>query len=131
MAGPYLLGFGVVAAAVMAQTALDPGLSTFWERTVANQADRESPFSVWGQADLELLQTAVKAAVAGLAVAVAFVPRRRGPVTVAALGAAVMIALQLTLEHWFYLYIPWFAPFLFVALLARDGATARPAPSPG
>ena len=59
----------------------------------------------------------VKASVVGLALLVAFVPRRRSPVTVAALGAAVLIALQLTVEHWFYLYIPWFLPFLFIALL--------------
>jgi hypothetical protein len=44
-------------------------------------------------------------------------------VTVAALGAAVLIALQLTVDHWFYLYLPWFLPFLFVALLARNSVT--------
>ena len=56
----------------------------------------------------------------GLALLVAFRPRARSPVTVAALGAAVLIALQLTVEHWFYLYIPWFLGFLLVALLARE-----------
>ena len=29
-----------------------------------------------------------------------------------------MIAMQLTIDHWFYLYIPWFLPFLLIALLA-------------
>ena len=29
-----------------------------------------------------------------------------------------MIGMQLTVDHWFYLYIPWFLPFLLVALLA-------------
>jgi hypothetical protein len=131
--GPYLLAFAVVAAAVMAQTLIDPGLSTFWDRTIGNQVGRSSPFSVWGQVDsLGWLQTALKAAVAALAVLVAFVPRKRDPVAIAALGAAVLLALQLTVEHWFYLYIPWFAAFLFVALLARDEprATKRPGPSP-
>jgi hypothetical protein len=131
--GPYLLAFVVVAAAVMAQTLIDPGLSTFWERTIGNQVGRSSPFSVWGQVDsLGWLHTALKAAVAALAVLVAFVPRKRDPVAIAALGAAVLLALQLTVEHWFYLYIPWFAAFLFVALLARDEprATKRPGPSP-
>jgi hypothetical protein len=28
-----------------------------------------------------------------------------------------MIGLQLTLTHWFYLYIPWFLPFALLALL--------------
>ena len=54
----------------------------------------------------------------GFAVVVAFVPRRRDPVAVAALGAAALIALQLALEHWFYLYVVWFLPLVFVALLA-------------
>ena len=48
----------------------------------------------------------------------AFVPRRRDPITVAALGAATLIALQLALEHWFYLYLVWFLPLAFVALFA-------------
>ena len=51
--------------------------------------------------------------------AVAFVPRRRDVITVAALGAAVLIALQLGVTHWFYLYLVWFLPLLLIALLAR------------
>ena len=45
----------------------------------------------------------------------------------AALGAAVLIAVQLTATHWFYLYIVWFVPFVLVALLAapRGRATSR------
>ena len=39
----------VVTLVVMAETLLDPGLSTFWDRTIGNQAGRDSPFSVWGQ----------------------------------------------------------------------------------
>ena len=114
----------------MAETLLDPGLSTFWDRTIGNQAGRDSPFSVWGQEDsLEWLHTVLKALVAVLALAVAIVPRRRDPVTVAALGAAVLIALQLTVEHWFYLYIPWFAGFLFLALLARQDSAPESSPA--
>ena len=47
--------------------------------------------------------------------------------TVAALGAAVLIALQLTVTHWFYLYIVWFLPLLLIALLgaARRHGTGR------
>ena len=112
---------------VMAETLLDPGLSTFWDRTVGNQAGRESPFSVWGQeASLGWLHTLVKAGAAGLALLVAFLPRLRSPVTVAALGAAVLIAVELTVEHWFYLYIPWFFAFLLVAWLAREPADIDP-----
>jgi hypothetical protein len=118
--GPFAIAFVVTVGLAMGQTLLDPGLSTFWDRTIGNQAGRDSPFSVWGQEpSLGWLHAAVKVFAVGLALLVAFVPRRRDPVTVAALGAAVLIALQLTVDHWFYLYIPWFLPFLFVALLAR------------
>jgi hypothetical protein len=125
VAALFAAAFAITIALAMAQTLLDPGLSTFWESTIGNQAGRDSPFSVWGQEpSLEWLHTAVKAAAVGLALLVAFVPRRRDPVTVAALGAAVLIALQLTVDHWFYLYLPWFLPFLFVALLARNSVSA-------
>ena len=65
---------------------------------------------------LEWLQTVVKVAAVGLALAVAFVPRRPDERQVAALGAAVLIALQLAVTHWFYLYVVWFVPFVLVAV---------------
>ena len=46
-------------------------------------------------------------------------------VGLAALAAAVVIALQLGVTHWFYLYIVWFLPFVLVALFARYGEPAR------
>ena len=48
------------------------------------------------------LQTLSKLFAVGLAVAVFFVPRTRTPVQVAALAAAVLIAVQVTANHWFY-----------------------------
>ena len=66
-----------------------------------------------------------------LALAVAFVPRRKTPVQVAALAAAVLIAVQLGATHWFYLYVVWFAPLALVACMApwrgagRDRAAGR------
>jgi hypothetical protein len=116
----YLGGFLAAAVLIFAHPAIDPGLVTFWERTIGSQAGRESPFSIWGQTDLEGLHTVVKLTAAGLAVAVAFVPRRRSLAQIGALGAAVMIAVQLTAEHWFYLYIVWFLPLLLLALGARE-----------
>ncbi len=47
---------------------------------------------------------------------------------VAALAAAVLIALQLSVDHWFYLYIPWFFGPLLIALVAIDSADKREAP---
>ena len=122
----FALAFALTAAALLAGPAVDPGLATFWHRTVATQTDRSSPFSVWGQVpSLGWLRTLVEIGVAGLAVAVAFVPRRRDLRQVAALGAAIMIGVELTLDHWFYLYIPWFLPFFLVALALGDGVANR------
>ena len=124
-------GFAAVAALALAPVALGDGLGTFYDRTLGFQADRGSPFSVWGLYDLPGRSLALGAALV-LAVAVAFVPRRRDPVAVAALGAATLIALQLALEHWFYLYLVWFLPLSFVALLSGrridsiDSARAEP-----
>ena len=88
---PYAAAFALVTLAVMAQTLFEPGLDVFWDRTVGNQAGRDSPFSVWGQADLDWLHTIVKVAVVALAVAGGVRPAPPGLVTVAALGAAVMV----------------------------------------
>ncbi len=101
---------------------LRPGLELFWERTLGFQSERSCPFSVWGlYAGLDALQALMTVAAAALAVAVALFPRERDEVTVAALGAAVLIALQLAVTHRFYLYLVWFLPLMLIALLApRD-----------
>jgi len=124
----FVLSFALVAAAVTLWPALDPGLQTVYESTVGYQAGRDSPFSIWGQApSLEPLRIAILVGTAGLSLLLAFVPRRKSLVQVAALGAALLIALQLTMQHWFYLYIVWFYPLLLVAM----ATTAEgPAPSP-
>ena len=113
----------------MLQTLINPGGATFFDRTIASQIDRDSPFSVWGQApSLDRLQLAVQIAAAVLAILVAFVPRHRTLPQVAALAAAVLIAVQLTADHWFYLYIVWFAPAALVGL-CRDVSRSRDRPS--
>jgi hypothetical protein len=62
-------------------------------------------------------------------VAVAFVPRRRDIVGLSALAAAVLIALQLGVTHWFYLYIAWFLGPALIALLGdAEPAERRAAP---
>jgi hypothetical protein len=117
-----------VGALAMLPTLLDPGLSTFWERTVESQVDRDSPFSIWGQEpDLEPLRTGLMIATVALALLVAFVPRRRTLPRIAALAAAILIALQLTAEHWFYLYIVWFFPLACAALAGEEPRRPTPA----
>jgi Glycosyltransferase family 87 len=114
----------LVLVAAVAPFVPDGGLRELYDRTVGYQAGRDSPFSVWGQLDEHgWALHAVQGLGVGLAVAVAFVGARRDAFGVAALGAAVLIALQLGAVHWFYLYIVWFAPMALVALLgAYSGA---------
>jgi len=102
-------------------------LREMYDRTIAYQADRAAPFSIWGLHDLPGLERVVQIAAAILAVALAFVPRRRDLVGLAALCAAVIIALQLGISYWFYLYIPWFFPLVMIAILGRHRDPAQAA----
>jgi hypothetical protein len=113
----YVLAYAVTAVVVMLPVLLDHNLSTFWHATIGYQATRSAPFSVWGLwGGLSLEQHLVQGAAAALACVVAFVPGgRRTLVEVGALGAAVLIAVQLGLTYWFYLYIVWFFPLVVVA----------------
>jgi hypothetical protein len=123
----FVLGFLLVSAVVLAWPAIVPGLKTFYDRTIASQAGRSSPFSIWGQApSLEPIRIALLTLTAIASIAFAFVPRRKSPVQLAALSAALLILLQLTLHHWFYLYIVWWFPLLFIALAALPARTNRP-----
>ena len=127
----FSIAFVAAIVLMAALPAVDPGLATFYDRTVKSQLDRTSPFSVWGQDhSLEWLQTVVKALTVALAIVVAFVPRRRSLVQVAALAAAVMIAVQLVAEHWFYLYIPWFCGLAFPAIAFSTRRSSSPTDSP-
>jgi hypothetical protein len=138
----FALSFGVVSVLVMLWPALDPGLHTFYDRTIAYQSDRDSPFSIWGQVpSLEPLRIAILAGTGALSLFLAFRPKRKSLIQVAALGAALLLALQITMHHWFYLYIVWFYPLLLVAMASLEAhhpgpitttrQPAEPAPSPG
>ncbi len=115
----YVLAYALTAVVVMLPVLLENNLHAFWHDTIAYQAGRGSPFSVWGLwGGLGFEQHLVQGAGAGLAVALAFLRGRRTLVEVAALAAAILIVLQLGVTHWFYLYIVWFFPPVIVALLA-------------
>jgi hypothetical protein len=110
--------------AMVAPFVPDGGVRELYDRTIGYQVSRPSPFSIWGQVDsLDWLQTVMKTAAVGLALLVALVPRRIDLRQTAALGAAVLIAVQLAATHWFYLYIVWFVPFVLVAVLGAHGRT--------
>ena len=124
---------------------LEPNLvdavRTFWNRTLGWQLGRESPFSIWdwgqyhaaGIPDLRLVQLPLIGLVLAGAVLAAFYPRRRSPLQLAALTGALLVALELVLTHWSYLYIAWFVPFVAFAVLApsrTERTEPQPAPSP-
>jgi hypothetical protein len=111
---------------------LQDNLSAFWHDSIAYQASRGAPFSVWGlYGGLSLEQHVVQGLGVALAIAVAFFPRRRDIVAVAALAAAVIIAVQLGVTYWFYLYIVWFFPLVIVALFGSYPADELQRAAPG
>jgi hypothetical protein len=128
------LAFGLALAAVVIVVVVpvlpDGDLSRFWDRTVGFQLGRDSPFSIWGQhSHLGWAQSVAKATAIVLALLVALVPRRKSPLQLAALGAAVLIALELTLTHWFYLYIVWWFPLAVIAFLASAAKEQATSPA--
>jgi hypothetical protein len=125
----FFLAFAVTAAIVSIPALSHDSLHTIYERTIAYQSNRGSPFSVWGlYGGLGGLQRAVEVIAVVLAVSLAVVRRNRDVVGLAAACAAVLIATQLGIEHWFYLYVPWFFALAMFALLGRFSApTKRPA----
>jgi hypothetical protein len=125
----FAVAFAAATLAAFLILLLEPSLldaiRTFWDRTVGFQVGRDSPFSPWGWGqyhaegipDLGFAQPVLAVLAVVVAVAAAFVPREKGPIELAALTAAVLVAFQLSLTHWFYLYLPWFLPFVLLWLL--------------
>jgi len=118
-----------IAAAVLPFVP-DAGLRELYDRTIGYQAGRPSPFSIWGQAPLGWLHTTVKVAAVALALLVAFVPRRPDSRQMAALGAAVLLVVQLAAMHWFYLYVVWVVPFVLVAVFGAYRERVPPSAVP-
>jgi uncharacterized membrane protein len=124
----FVAAFAVTAVLVMLPVLLDGNEWRFWHDTISYQANRPSPFSIWGLwGGLGIEQHIVQGLTVLLAIGAAVLPRRRGMIEVSALSAAILIAVELSLTHWFYLYIVWFFPLVMLALL---GADPRPAGAP-
>ena len=104
----------------------DGGVSELWDRTLGFQLGRDSPFSIWGQEHwLDPAQDVGHRRCRGARAAVGVCPAGEVALQARALGAAVLLALQLALSHWFYLYVVWWFPLAFAALLAREPEAAR------
>jgi len=119
----FALAFLLSVAVVSIPAFTHDSLHTIYERTLAYQSNRESPFSIWGlyagPSILADAQGLVQGAALALALAVALLPRRGDEIGLAATAAAVLVAVQLGIDHWFYLYIPWFFGLVMLALIGQ------------
>ena len=135
-----VLGFALATALVFFVLFLEPSpwhaARVFYDRTVGYQIGRDSPFSLWdwrqyhakGLPDLHLVQRALQVLLVAGALALAWVPapslaacawpRSRAP---------LLVGFELVLTHWFYLYLPWFFPFVALALVAPLPGDAKEA----
>jgi len=124
----FVAAFVAVAALASIPALAHNSLSTIFSRTVRYQADRSAPFSIWGlYGGLHAEQVAAQALAVALALGLALVPRRDDVVGLCAGAASILIAVQLGVSYWFYLYIPWFFAPAIVALL---GVYEAPKPGP-
>jgi hypothetical protein len=118
--------FLLTAALVSIPALTHDSLHTIYERTLVYQNNRGSPFSIWGlYGGLHGVESGVEIAALALALLLAVVPRRADLVGLAAACAAILIALQLGIEYWFYLYLPWIFPLVMLALLGRFQVIGR------
>jgi len=136
-AGAFAAGFAVATVAAFSILLLEPhpihAASVFFDRTVKNQVQRQSPFSLWdwgqyharGIPDLNIVQHVLQVVLVVAAFVFAFVPRRKSPLQLAALTAVLLIAFEFVLTYWLYTYIPWFFGFAAYALLASVDRTDR------
>ena len=137
----FAVAFLVTTLAVFSVVLLEPSplheLRVFFDRTVRWQVARDAPWSLWdwkqyhahGLPDLHLVQRLLQGLLVAGAIAAAFVPRRKSPLQLAALTAALLAGFELVQTYWLYTYIPWFFGFAAIALLAPAAVRAT-APEP-
>ena len=126
----FALGFAGATLAAFSILLLAPDplheAHVFWTRTLGFQLGRSAPWSLWdwrqyharGLPDLHLVQRVLQGGLIVGAFAAAFWPRRKSPLQLAALTAALLAGFELVQTYWLYTYIPWFYPFAALALLA-------------
>jgi hypothetical protein len=129
----FAICFALAVALPLAPVLVSHDWHYFWQDAIAYQASRPAPFSIWGlwggyQQSLRPEEHVWLGIVVAGGVLSAFFPRgNRTLVQVAALGAAIIIALQMGISYWFYLYLVWFFPLVVIALvLAHPEHSAEP-----
>jgi hypothetical protein len=101
----------------------DGGVREFWDSTIGFQLHRSAPSSMWGlYPSWDPVHVVVEVVAVGLAAAAFVLPRERTPERIAAAGAALLIALELTTVYWYYFYLVWLLPYALVALFSRSYA---------
>ena len=126
----FAIGFAVATLAAFSVLLLEPSpfheAHVFWTRTVGFQIGRAAPWSLWdwgqyharGLPDLHLVQRVLQVLLVVGAVVVAFFPKHKSPLQLAALTAVLLAGFELVVTYWLYTYIPWFYPFAALTLLA-------------
>jgi hypothetical protein len=125
--GLFMAGFVAGVVVPMLLVLLNHDWHDFWTDTIKYQASRPAPFSIWGlwgdtfggvTSSLIVEQRIWEGLTVLGAVLVMVFPRgNRSIVQVAALGGALVIAVECCLTYWFYLYIAWFFALVIVALI--------------
>ena len=128
--GRFLVAFAAATLAafsiVLPRAAPLHELRVFWDRTIAWQDGRALAVLALGLAavpraglpDLHILQRVLQGALVLGAIAFAWFPRRKSPLQLAALTAALLAGFELVQTYWLYTYIPWFFPFAAIAAFA-------------
>ncbi len=123
--------WGWVAATALSFSILlfDPSLThavrSFYHDTFLYQFGRSSPFSLWdwrqyhakGLPNLRWAQRVLYGMLVAGALTLFWWPRERGPLRMAAFTGALLVGFETVLTHWSWLYLPWFFPFVAMALL--------------
>ena len=130
----FVGGFALATALSFWVLLLEPNplhaARVFWDRTIPTQVDRHSPFSLWdwaqyhaGLPDLKIVQQVLQVALVAGALALAWRPKRKSPLQLAALTGVLLIGFELVLTYWLYTYIVWFFAFAAYAVLAGEPQT--------
>ena len=125
----FLWGFVVATLMAFSILLFDPSLShavrSFWHDTFLYQFGRSSPFSIWdwrqyhaqGLPNLRWVQRALYGLLVAGSLALFWWPKERGPLRMAAFTGMLLVGFEMVLTHWSWLYLPWFFPFVAMALL--------------